>query len=290
MFDFRYHALSLAAVFVALVVGLLLGVAVGDQGLVSSAENDLRRDLRADVSEAREESARLREEIDRRRRYEDATYAPLVDGRLSGRRVTLLFLDDRSEAIFQHVREAIAPAGGNLTFSATVRLPLDVDGIAEAAAGTQYERLAEDGDLLGDLGRRVGIQLARGGRLIRQLRDPLLASSSGELEPAEAVVVVRTPGERIDDPEQRRQADALVKGMLDGLRRARVPVVGVEETTTDPSQIPWYSDRGVASVDNVDDVAGRASLVYALAGSADGAYGVKETRDALIPDALVRGR
>ena len=290
MLDFRYHALSLAAVLVALILGLLLGVAIGDEGLVSSAENDLRRDLRADVTEARDESARLREELDRRRRYEEATFAPLVGGRLDGRRVTLLFLDERSEPVFQHVREAIAPAGGDLAFSATLRLPVDVEGLAEAATGTQYEDLAEDEALLEELGRRVGVQLARGGRLVRALRDPLLASSSGELQPAEAVVIVRTPGEGIGDAAQRRRASGLIDGVLGGLRRARVPVVGVEETTTEPSQIPWYRDHGVASVDNVDDVAGRASLVYALAGAADGAYGVKPTRDALIPDALVRGR
>ena len=287
MLDFRYHALSLAAVLVALILGLLLGIAIGDQGLVSSAESDLRRNLGADVREAREESARLREEIERRRRYEDATFAPLVQGRLSGRRVTLLFLDERSEAIFQRVRSAIAPAGGELAFTATLRLPVDLDGIAEAADGTQYEEL--DGERLDDLGRRVGVQLANGGKLVRALRDPLLGSSSGELGPAEAVVVVRTPGERIDDPEQRRQRSALVDGILEGLRRARVPVVGVEETSTEPSQIPWYRDHRIASVDNVDEVSGRASLVYALDGSADGAYGVKPTRDALLPDSLVRG-
>ena len=42
VFDFRYHALSLVAVFVALVLGLLLGVAIGDKGLVSSAENNMQ--------------------------------------------------------------------------------------------------------------------------------------------------------------------------------------------------------------------------------------------------------
>ena len=60
MFDFRYHALSLVAVFLALVVGLLLGVAIGDQGLVSSAERDIRNSLRADVRDARAEADRLR--------------------------------------------------------------------------------------------------------------------------------------------------------------------------------------------------------------------------------------
>jgi ABC-type proline/glycine betaine transport system permease subunit len=34
MFDFRYHALSLVAVFMALVIGILLGIAIGDKGLV----------------------------------------------------------------------------------------------------------------------------------------------------------------------------------------------------------------------------------------------------------------
>lgn len=289
MLDFRYHALSLAAVLVALVVGLLLGVAVGDQGLVSSAENDLRRNLRNDVREAREEAADLRAEIDRRRRYEDATFAPLVNGRLQGRRVMLLFLDERSEPVFQHVRAALQPSGGELTFSATLRLPLDLDGLARAADGTQYTDVADDPGRIGDLGRRLGAQIVRGGRLLREMKEPLLASSSGELEPAEAVVVVRTPGDRLDDEAQRRDADALVDGIIAGIRAQRAPVVGVEETTTEPSQIAWYRDHGVASVDNVDDVAGRASLVYALAGAADGAYGVKNTRDALIPDALVHG-
>jgi hypothetical protein len=32
MFDFRYHALSLVAVFLALMIGLLLGVAIGGPG------------------------------------------------------------------------------------------------------------------------------------------------------------------------------------------------------------------------------------------------------------------
>ncbi|MEY2442513.1 MAG: hypothetical protein QOJ46_1939, partial [bacterium] len=52
MFDFRYHALSLAGVFLALVVGLLLGVAIGDKELVSSARQDIRDSLRNDVRRA----------------------------------------------------------------------------------------------------------------------------------------------------------------------------------------------------------------------------------------------
>src|SRR4051812_20723926 len=114
MFDFRYHALSLVAVLVAIVIGLLLGVAIGDAGLVSGAEENLRSNLRGDVRAARAESAGLRDELARRDRYEEQTLAPLVAGRLEQRRVALLFVGGRSDAVFRGVRDAIEPSGGEL--------------------------------------------------------------------------------------------------------------------------------------------------------------------------------
>jgi hypothetical protein len=59
--------------------------------------------------------------------------------------------------------------------------------------------------------------------------------------------------------------------------------VGVELTITEPSQVPWYQGQGIASVDDLDETAGAAALIYALAGSR-GAYGVKGTADALLPN------
>ena len=38
MFDFRYHIASLAAVFLALVLGILIGVAISGRGFVDKAE------------------------------------------------------------------------------------------------------------------------------------------------------------------------------------------------------------------------------------------------------------
>jgi hypothetical protein len=68
-----------------------------------------------------------------------------------------------------------------------------------------------------------------------------------------------------------------------GVQEADARAAGVETREADPSQIPWYRDRGLSTVDNVDDTAGRASLVFVLAG-AEGDYGVKDTADALLPN------
>ncbi len=78
MFDFRYHALSLAAVFIALVVGLLLGVAIGDKELVSSAQRDLRSSLRADVRQADQERDEAKARLREQEQFADAAYPILT--------------------------------------------------------------------------------------------------------------------------------------------------------------------------------------------------------------------
>jgi hypothetical protein len=72
MLNFRYHALSLVAVFLSLVIGLLLGVAIGDKGLVSSAEQDVRASLRDDVREAQGERDDARVQLEERQQFEAA--------------------------------------------------------------------------------------------------------------------------------------------------------------------------------------------------------------------------
>lgn len=286
MFDFRYHALSLVAVFVALAIGLLLGIAIGDQGLVSSAEQTLRDDLRSDVREAQAESAGLREELERRTRYEELTLPGLIGTRLSRRRVDLLFLQERSEPTFDHVRDAVEKAGGGLGLVGALTAPPDLEALAEAAEGTQFAGVAEDPGLLDDLGRRLGSQMIRGGRLLRAVRGRLISGSSGTAGPASALVLVGTATEGLEGEELERM-DQLVTGLIDGVTAAGGIVAGVEESATSPSRIPWYREHDLPSVDNIDEVPGMASLAVVLAGEADGAYGIKVTRDAYVPEALV---
>ena len=282
MFDARYHALSLAAVLLSLVIGLLLGVAIGDEGLVSSAENNLRQGLRGDLRDAREETRDVRARLNRRDAYERQTFPVVVADRQQDRRVSLLFLDERSESAFTHVRDAVDAAGAELSLVAVLRETVD----AAALAGTTYEDLQDaEPERYERFGRRLGRELVRGGRLLRQVRQAVLASSAGELGGAEGVVIVRGEPRQLDGDDRARR-DAFQRGLLTGLGAFQTPVVGVELTSTDPSQTPWYREHGLASVDNVDETAGRASLVFALAGAADGAYGIKPTAQSLLPEAL----
>ena len=55
MLDFRYHALSLVAVFLALGIGIVLGSSLGDT-VVSQANRDIASSLRGDLNGARSDA------------------------------------------------------------------------------------------------------------------------------------------------------------------------------------------------------------------------------------------
>src|SRR6188472_1928553 len=111
MLDFRYHALSLVAVFLALAIGIVLGVTIGDS-LVSDAERSLRSGLRTDVESAREEAAKAQNDVAGRDRMLDEIYPAMVSNRLGGERVALVSWGQLPDNVESGVRDAVSKGGG----------------------------------------------------------------------------------------------------------------------------------------------------------------------------------
>jgi hypothetical protein len=281
VFDFRYHALSLVAVLVALGLGLLLGVAIGDKQLVSSAKEDLVKGLRGDVRNANKRADELSGQLRLRDDFERQAYPALVRDALPGERIGLVFLGPSSGAVYDSVRAALLGTGGELGFVGVVREAPDLGALAARAAGTRYAALGDDASLLGPFAQRVGHGLVTGAGLATRERSALMSSFSGELTGVDAVIVYRSPSRPGDQDAD--AVRALEEGLVAGMKEANVPVVGAETTSTDPSQVQWYRDRGLPSADNVDHVPGRAALVFLLSGDADGTYGEKPSAEGLLP-------
>jgi hypothetical protein len=257
-------------------------VAIGDSGLVSSAKQDIEDSLRGDVKASRAEAADLRAQLAQRDDYERQTFPDLVAGRLAGDQIGLVFLGDSDEQVTDEVRDALEPAGATLRWVGALREPPDVEQLADRAEGSPYAAMSIDPTLLSPFAHRMGVQLIQGGKLVTQERPALMQSFSGALGVLDGIVVVRDPDRPEESDEQKGTTETLEDGIVSGMNRTDVPVVGVEELDTDPSQISWYRDRGLASVDAGDQLSGRAAHVFALAG-ADGAYGLKSSAEALLP-------
>jgi hypothetical protein len=286
VFDFRYHALSLAAVLLALAVGVVIGVAIGDSDLVSSAKSGIVHQLKEEVSGAQHHAGQLGTQLAGEETFANDLYPIAVHGLLSGRSIGLVFLGGSSNPANAQVRDAVTQAGGDLATVIAVREPPDLGGLAKAAEGTRFQALAPEastaagaaaatateasGELLEDFGSIVGKQLVSGGanvdrELIARVRGSLLTAFDGQLGKLEGLVVMRNEPAGMT-AAQVKASSQLESGIVDGVADTGTPIVGVELSSTEPSQVPWYQGKDMSSVDDLDTTAGQAALIYALTG------------------------
>jgi Copper transport outer membrane protein, MctB len=277
MLDFRYHALSLVAVFLALGIGIVLGSSLGDT-VVSQANRDIANSLRGDLSRAKRDAAAAHAAVAQRERILEAAFRRIADTRLAGRAIAVVASGSLPDDVQSNARDAVRGAGGKLGAVAQLQSPPDIAQLG-AAVGPRFDGLRSDDPRLRPLGRRIGAALVAGGRLARRLEKRFPDRFGGRVAAADGVVLYRDPA-----AERSAAVKQIEQGLLEGLRAAGKPVVGVETVDTDPSQVSFYSNQGLSSVDDIDSAGGRIALVLALTG-ARGNFGYKKTADAPLPPA-----
>jgi hypothetical protein len=277
----RYHATSLIAVFLALAVGILIGAEFGGDALNGTRKN-LENSLVGNLQDARGRVEDLNGELGHADEFDEKVYPVLTRDRLLGQQFALVAFGNLPGEITSAVEEALGPTGAKLVGVGVVREPVDTTNLAEELANTRFSELATEPEQMNELGTGVGRQIVIGGTLPEVVRSGLFTHASGEFGALDGVIVVRSQPEGMG-PVQRSTANALETSMLKGITATRVPTVGVESTTTEPSSISFFQTNELSSVDDIDTTAGEVALVYALLGD-EGSFGVKSSADRLLPD------
>ena len=138
MFDLRYHVASLAAVFLMLVVGILIGVGISGRGFVDDRERDRFRDQIAGLQEEADAANATAEDLERRQQaaedFVETAYPVLVEERLTGRSVAVVVLGSVDQGSFPFVESAIRDSGGRLARMRAVMLPLRIEAVEAVLA------------------------------------------------------------------------------------------------------------------------------------------------------------
>ena len=278
MFDLRYHVASLAAVFLALIIGILVGVGISDRGLVDRTNNKLLRDrvasLQQELSDNVKQATNRTRAQDAAQAFVNETYPTLVRNRLKNKQIAVVFVGSVNGGLRSAVGQTLTDSGAQQLRLRALKVPLDVQQL-EAALKNQPAAAGLRGKAnLEALGRELGQELATGGDtpLWGSLTDALVEErAGGNKAPADGVVVVRTA------TPQRGATTRFLLGLYEGLASANVPAVGVEQTDAATSATNVYRQSGLSSVDDIDTKVGRLALVWLLKGASPGQYGVKKS-------------
>ncbi len=285
MFDLRYHVASLAAVFLMLVVGILIGVGISGRGFVDDAE---RKQLEGKIAGLQEEVDAANEtaaDFERRQQaaedFVESAYPALAAKRLDGKNIAILVLGPVDPTVSAIERAVEDDGEGRVARMRALDLPLRLEAV-EAAVSAKPELGGYVGDAqLGNLGRDLGRELAAGGAtpLWDALESEIVEVRDGRLaDPVDGVIVMRTA-----EP-QAAETSRFLAGIYQGLGSAGVPVVGVEPTRVEQSAIPVFQRYRLSTVDGVDTPVGALAMLLVLADlDAAGDYGVRDTADRILP-------
>ena len=288
MFDLRYHVVSLAAVFLALVLGVLLGVGISETGRVDDVERDSYEarisDLQGRIDAAAEQDLANEGEQKAAETLFDEAYPLFMQDRLAGRRVATIFVGKSSPdgAVRRGLERMLADGGASGPFRfRALDVPFDAKAIRGELDGHADLTRFSGPDSYGELGEQLAKELVAGGDTpLWDALSPLIVGEEAGIGalPPDAVVVARTA-----EPQQAETA-AVLAGFYRGLANGAVPSVGVEVTESEPSAIPAFEQAGLSSVDAIDTDVGRLAAAIVLAGGPSGNYGVKDTaEDGVIP-------
>jgi len=284
VFDLRYHVASLAAVFFALVVGILVGVALASHGLGDSERKTLRRDLTDARNQAdllRQAVAELQDENAAGNAFLKSAYPAVMDGRLEGRRIAVLFVGSVDGKLRAAIKKTLADAGTEQTRVLAVKVPIVTKAVAKslqtrpvlaAYAGKRQVKL---------LGQALGHEFTEGGDTpLWNALDSIIEETAGaRTSPADGVLLVRTA------PPQTGDTMRFLRGLYTGISDAGIPVVGVESTRESGASIKTFQLAGLSTVDDVDTQVGKLALAVLLSDpTITGNYGTKDTADGPLPD------
>src|SRR5215211_223402 len=128
MFDLRYHMASLAAVFVALLIGILVGV--GMSGKVDDAEKQelirQRDDLQNRLAASGESRANFTREQKAIRAFVKNAYPSLIAERLRGKRFAVLFVGAVDAGVRRDIERTLMDSGSTAPIRMrALKLPID---------------------------------------------------------------------------------------------------------------------------------------------------------------------
>lgn len=323
MIDFRYHLVSLVAVFIALAIGIVLGAGPLREGISETLDEEVGQ-LRTERTELRRELEVQSQQAAAKDEAVDLLSPRGVAGTLNGTRVTMVVLPGADRNDIALLEDRLSEAGGVLALQVEVDESFDAaeidDGILERLAGTlEVPDVAEgEGASLGavlaatvagaDRDGEVGAWLAAGERLedegIVDLRWQEAQAQVTDRRAPEALLVVGggVPADGLEAGEEQAEQTRLQTrlDLVRALDALGLPLVVAAAGTESQALADGGGEDGlvqtirregdlrgaVSTVDDLESASGRAAAVLGLAWELQeesGHYGLGEQAEAPVP-------
>lgn len=292
MIDIRYHIYSLAAIFFALAVGIVIGTSVAKRTPAAGSVNrtiqryeQSMRVLKAEIEKTSREAAASSDIARGSEEYCRQVLPIVAKNRLAWRNVAIVRTGDYDD-LSGSIKRALELAGAQVTSVTDISRKFDFDDdnqVAETLTSCGVTPPADAKQARDKLFSLLTDTLYAGtySGLLSKLEEAGVAKFTGEYGKYNKLIVL-VGGSASEEASTAETIDARLIAQLE---KPNVVVVGCESSTAACSYVPAWHKTGIASVDNADSAIGQVAMLCALNGE-QANFGVKETADRLTPQSL----
>jgi hypothetical protein len=289
--DFRYHVASLVAVFIALGLGVILGLNIGK--IASRQLSQQLERLEQTYQKIREDQKVMETNLQARtnelnvaNEFQRAIMPKLTANKLLGRRIAIVRTNETVDfKQAQQLVEFLRQAGAEVTSITTVTHKWNLED--PKSQSDLLDILTISDKDFRKISNNAATQLAqmivqgKNSNSLYNLQSKELLQLWGNYNRGYIDTVILFGGSKVRENDRQQLLDSY---LLDAFRKAGVRLYGVEPATVSFSYMRLYQSKCYGTIDNIDTPAGTCSLVYLLASGRRGFYGVKETARSLFPD------
>lgn len=291
MIDFRYHVVSLMAVFIALTVGIVLG-AGPLQGTLSESLHTQVTYLSKQQTQLNKENEIIKSELNARNHYINDIADSALPGSLEGMKVSVVRAYDAHNSdvkdIEEYLNKAHAKIVSDITLNQTwfsknasdirkklserMRAQLNAEPDSSASVASILEQSLHD--LLVTKPSHAE-QLTES---LTQKTDPLITMTTQPVDVADAIVFIFSRHHTIDDNKEKKADNALpatpLISLVKNVSTWKIPVVCVGEAinSTDEIAVIRHAELNVSTVDRIGRVMALVSTPLTLAAEKEGKH------------------
>jgi hypothetical protein len=287
LFDIKHHIASLAAVFLALALGIIIGSSMVGSDAITQQQKSMIEGIEKEFNILREENKQnadaliqAQKVMSYQQQFNQQVFPLLVRDKLQGRKIAVVDLNyGKKHEGFSNV---LRSAGAEVQSITVIDLSLLRDGNLEKQTAGMLGKSgkAKMEEYLPDLARLLAEAIISGenGDLVKYLDEKDVVKISGNYGPPLQDVIL-VGGAESKNMDYFKKFDQV---MINALLKTGYNLYGVEDSDTPVSYMRYYQGERLTTVDNIDTVYGQVSLVMAMYGY-PGQYGIKESAEAFLP-------
>ncbi|SHJ65031.1 copper transporter [Tepidibacter formicigenes] len=281
--NMKYYITTLGAIFITLGIGILIGFNLNSNGAFTEQQTQIIQDLENRFENIKTENQELESNIlnltkknENLNKYIENTFDYIIDARLEGKNIGILKTTE--DYFYPNVKEFINKAKGNVVFDITIKDKI-VEDIDFNVLNQEFNTALNNKEELINYICKV-IYEDKNIELLNKFNEKGIIEIQTLNLDYENLDTVILEGGSIQKNESK--LEIIDNGIIQYFKNNNLKLLGTERSDVENSYIPFYKQSKISTIDNLDEVMGKISLIMVLEGKT-GHFGIKDTADEFTP-------